>query len=226
MPSQSIFRSQFNQLIQLLNKEDPGLGNFKIDKNLAQIGLTVELPIDITHLPTQFYFKISLGGSQFKATYFPGREPKEESRYTTDWSYMVVFCNSWVKIIKKELSQPDPWTLINQANILKDQIPSEPDSQDRFNEAEIARVHEYTLSLRQFLVSEIKPNESQLRLIDEKLRYLEESAKRQNKQDWAHTAIGITFTIAIGLALAPDQANRLFQVTSEFLRTLFIKLLT
>src|SRR5206468_186767 len=115
--------------------------------------------------------------------------------------------------------------LLNQGSILADQIPVD-DQSATFDGQELERLHQHIESVREFLLSSAEPTESQLQLIDEKLKYLEDSARRQSKQDWAHTAIGVMCTIAIGLAMAPEQAQRLFALTSEFLKTIFMHLLT
>jgi hypothetical protein len=127
--------------------------------------------------------------------------------------------------IQTELSEPDPWTLLKEGSILADQIPADVEGAT-FSEEELRRLHQHLESVREFLLSSVEPTETQVQLIDEKLRYLEQAARRQSKQDWAHTAIGVTFTIAIGLAMAPEQAQKLFSLTSEFLRTIFLRLLT
>ena len=50
------------------------------------------------------------------------------------------------------------------------------------------------------------------------LKYLSESSKRQGRKDWFHTAIGVLFTIIIGLSLAPDQARELLRFATSVLK--------
>src|SRR5215213_2915668 len=217
MPSQFIFRSQLNELIQTILEANFASGSIEFDKDLSKTDLQIELPLRIIYKGSNFhYFEISFRSSRyapsgyFRTEYFPGAEANKESHLNTLWPEIIEQLKSWMNIIKRELSQPDPWILLNQGDVLTNQIPDSGDAAEKLSEEDVQRLYEYTKSLKEFLVSEIKPSQDQLKLIDERLKYLEESAKRQNKRDWAHTAIGVTFTIAIGLALAPEQASKLF----------------
>jgi hypothetical protein len=228
MPSPFIFRSQLNELIKAILEEN-FIDSVEFDKDLSKTDLQIELPLRITHKGSNSFFNIrfssSFSSTYFVVEYFPGVEAKQEYHLATAWSEILEWLKSWINVIQRELSQPDPWILLTQGSILTDSIPDSDNITEKLSEEDFHRLGEFTNSLREFLVSEIKLSQDQFKLIDERLEYLEESAKRQNKRDWAHTAIGVTFTIAIGLALAPEQASKLLALTSEFLRTLFIKLL-
>jgi hypothetical protein len=227
MPSQMIFRSQLNELIQTVIGEDFAPGSIKFDRDISKTDLQIQLPITIRYKDSDYYFKISFHTSAYYISeYFPGLEPKKESRIFDSWSKAVGWAKTWMDIIKRELSQPNPWILLNQGNMVTDTIPDDNKVPEKLNEEDFRKIHEYIRAIKEFVVSEIKPSPDQIKEIDDRLNYLEESAKRQNKRDWAHTAIGVTFTIAIGLALAPEQASKLFSLTSEFLKTIFMKLLT
>ncbi len=156
---------------------------------------------------------------------FPSGIPRPVYALGDKWSQVTGDFSTWLERIQKELAEPDPWLLLRQGNILLDEILLDKEVGESFDQNELRRLHEFIQTLRQFLISEVTPNAEQLRLIEERLRYLEESAKRQNKKDWAHTAIGIIVTIAVGLAMSPEQAHKLFTLTSEFVNTLFMKLL-
>jgi len=188
--------------------------------------LTVELPLNISIGDGNLFFRIGVTTPYlYRLTFFPSAMPRPDSTTVEEWSTVTKQFSTWAKRIQKELTEPDPWLLLRQGNILLGEIPLDKEGGEGFDEHELRRLHEFTQRIRQFLISEARPNTEQLNLIEERLHYLQESAKRQNKKDWAHTAIGITVTIAVGLALSPDQAHRLFSLTSEFLNTLFMKLL-
>jgi hypothetical protein len=230
MASQYIFRSQLNQLLKVLIDSQLGGDAFVFDTDLSKTNLQVKLPIKVTHQASYFYFKADVyvdvhkRPKYFSCTLRPGSTPDVETLFLDKWDSVVGKLRQWVKTIEKEISEPDPWALLKQARVLDDGIPT--GQQDQFTDAEIERVKEHLAAVREFLIDNAKPDQEQLKRIDERLSYLEESARRQSKQDWAHTAVGVTFTIAIGLALAPDQANKLFHLTAAFLQTIFIKLLT
>ena len=95
-----------------------------------------------------------------------------------------------------------------------------------FDEEELQRLHHYLKSVREYLFAEVQLTETQTQAIDERLAYLGQTALRQSKQDWAHIATGTIFTIAMSLSLDRDRAEKLLAMTSDFLNTIFRRLLT
>lgn len=231
MPSQSIFRTELNAVVQSLLTSGLDETGFEFSKDFSKKVFDIQLPLQVTHRESGFYFIVDFergewGATSYSTSSFPSMSADDEVEYVKSWGEVINTLDSWLGRVGKELSQPDPWLLLNEGKVLVDNIPSEGASVERFDDEELIRVRTLLDKVREFLISETQPTEDQLKLVDEKLLYLEESAKRQSKQDWAHTAIGVMFTIAIGLAMAPDQANKLFQLTSEFLKAIFVKLLT
>jgi hypothetical protein len=221
---QTIFRSQLNKFVELLVSNEIFQNGFELVQDLSKTELIVPLPLRVVHLKTQFYFEVEGFNEFFRVGVLPGHTPEIETDFLTNWSHVVDACGEWISRVKREVGQPDPWLLLKQGQILVEEIPA-TDQEEKITPQEQERIEEFVRSLKQFIKDEVNPNDSQLKLVDEKLTYLLESARRQGKRDWAHTAVGVVFTIAIGLAMAPEQANKLIHLTSIFLRTLFIKFL-
>ena len=114
----------------------------------------------------------------FQITYYPGRSPLVYGRSCKEWTDVIERLEYWVSVVKKELSEPSPWVLLNQGTMLKDSIPRVAGMIERFDEAELSKLHEHLESTRQFLISKTKPSKEHLKLIDERLSYLEDSARR------------------------------------------------
>jgi hypothetical protein len=227
MASPRIVRSQINELIQTVLKSNVLPNTLKFAPAIPKTALLIDLPLSVSYEDTSISFRISYdsGDSTFGAHFFPNEKLEPEGGWHKTWSPVIDKFEIWLAVVAKETSQPDPWALLDQGSILKDQIPSARGAEEMFNGPELARLRGFLSEARNLLVAEVNPNPEQLSLIDERLSYLEESAKRQNKQDWAHTAVGVMFTIAIGLVMAPDQANRLFQLTANFIKLIFVPLL-
>ena len=231
MPSQFIFRSQLNDFLQAIIESTIPPEAFEFSKDLSNTTFKFDLPLTVIHRVSRFYFDVSFyrgpssGIEVFRLKVLPGPEPRETNDSCDTWDQVVSALSVWLGRVQRELSQPDPWVLLNQGTILKDTIPTLYGRVEKFNEVELSKVHDHLKSIREFLLSETDPSHEQLRLIDERLSYLEDSAKRQSKQDWAHTAVGVMFTIAIGLAMAPEQANKLLQLTANFIKLIFVPLL-
>ncbi len=196
--------------------------------------LTVALPLKLRVMKDNgLFFNIgyqeySNGARYFRAEFFPsgtvafGSKTEEFS----NWNSLISVFSDWAQKVRVELDEPDPSLLIEQGRMLLGSIPTPGTHADKFSEYDLHFVHESVGRIRKFLVSEIAPNEQQLSSIDERLRYLEESAKTQDKKAWAYTSIGVAFTIASALALSPEQGQKLFVLTSELLKGIFMRLLT
>lgn len=221
-----IFRSDLNNLLALLLREDFTAKGFEVDQDLTATGLIVELPLRITHKPSAFYFNISSLGASYRVSCLPGSKPQVVHVNVSNWTEVLTRCKAWIARVIREVEQPDPWSLLNQGKVLTDELPGAGQGLEKLDPLQLKSVEAFVQSIKDYITREVNPTEDQLRTIDQKLNYLIESAKRQSKQDWAHTAIGVVVTIAIGLAMAPDQANNLFQMTSGFIKTLFVHLLT
>jgi hypothetical protein len=105
-------------------------------------------------------------------------------------------------------------------------IPTTEAQADRLSEHDLRLVHEFVAHIRELLVSELAPTEQQLAVIDERLGHLEAAAKTQDRKDWAYTAVGVVVTIATSLTLPPEVGHKLLVLTSELLKTIFMRLLT
>lgn len=222
-----LLRSQLNELVRLALHAGIGSGALNFSEDLSKSSFNVGLPFRIWIQDMNLFFTIgySEGQRAYSVEFFPSGIPRSAFALRYKWSQVTGDFSTWLERIQKELAEPDPWLLRRQGNILLGEIPLDKEVGEAFEQHELRRLHEFTQALRQFLISEVTPSAEQLRLIEERLHYLEESAKRQNKKDWAHTAIGTIVTIAVGLAMSPEQAHKLFTLTSEFVNTLFMKLL-
>jgi len=224
MPSRSIFRTELNAIIQSLLKSELGETSFGFSKDLSKKVFSVELPLQVTHKESGFYFQIDFELDHYANPYYAVRTFPGDYQDIYHWDEVINRMGEWLDRVRTEISQPDPWLLLNQGSVLKDAIPVDSPHRN-IDDYERLRIHEHLQIVREFLIVEAQPSSEQLQLIDERLLYLEGAAKRQSKQDWAHTAVGVMFTIAIGLAMAPDQANRLLQITGDFIRSIFVPLL-
>ena len=227
MPSPRIVRSQINELVQAILQSGVLPNMLKFIPAIPKTALQIQLPLKVTYEDPSFYFSISYDKSDdtFGAHFFPNNKLEMGRGWHKTWSAVIGQLVVWLAAVAKETSQPDPWELLDQGSILKDQIPSARGAEEKFSDSELVKLRGFLSEARNLLVAEVKPNTGQLNLIDERLSYLDESAKRQSKQDWAHTAVGVMFTIAIGLAMAPEQANRLLQLTANFIKIIFVPLL-
>lgn len=193
--------------------------------------LTIPLPFRLTVRSSALFFdiegtRLNTGDLVYQVEFFPGSRPAipQHAKHST-WDTLTVDFKRWAQRIRVELDEPDPWALVEQGRMLLGSIPTTDVYVHKFSENDLILVHGFLQRIRGFLVT-VAPNDRQLETIDERLRYLEESARTQDKKGWAYTAVGVVATIASALALSPEQGHRLFELTSELLKAIFIRLLT
>jgi hypothetical protein len=213
---------------KILAAELPSDG-FHYDPDIGPGEFRYDLPLRIIHKYDEFYFDLrcesnDYGNEYFVVTRFPGGGPFEKDLYPDKWTDVVDCFGEWLGNLKTELSQPDPWAVLKQSSTLADQVPLELVG-IAFDEEELQGLHSYLTSVREYLFSEVEPTEAQSQAIDERLTYLGRTALRLSKQDWAHIADGASFRIAMGMSLNRERREKLSAMTSDFINTLFRRLL-
>jgi hypothetical protein len=228
-----ISRSQVNSLLRSLLEAGVPLDALELNTSRDSLKkLTISLPFELRVRDSHLFFEVngyapSLGNPMFKAAIFPGSEPAvPESLGTPDWNDVIGSFKLWARAIRVELDEPDPWLLVEQGSMLLGSIPSAADYVDKFSERDLVLVQGFLGQIRDFLVAETNPTQQQLLSIEERLRYLMESAKTQDKKAWAYTTVGVVVTIASALVLSPEQGHKLFELTAQLLKAIFIRLLT
>jgi hypothetical protein len=225
--SKYLFRSQVNELIREILKTGLESTLFEFDRDISNMDFQIEIPLTIKLRNSSFNFRLIHFAGDFQSHYFPSLDKKmgDVHKVQNTWQDLVAEFILWLGRVKEEINEPNPWLLLNQGNILTNEVPTGVIGGEQFSQAELVKLHEHINIVKEFLISEVKPSKEEFSIINEKLTFLEETALRQNKKDWAYTAIGITFTIAVGLAMSPEQSHKLFAVMSEFIKAISLKLL-
>jgi hypothetical protein len=192
--------------------------------------LTLPLPFKITVKDSDLFFQIDSVDLEKENRYWTRFLPaasgaRADGNFCTEWKFVLSDFRLWAQRVRVELDEPDPWLLVEQGSMLLGSIPTETYT-DRLSEHDLHSVHEFVGQIREFLISEVAPNQQQLALIDERLGHLEEAAKTQDRKAFAYTAVGVVVAIATALTLSPEVGHKLFVLTSELLKTLFMRLLT
>ncbi len=73
--------------------------------------------------------------------------------------------------------------------------------------------------IKQFLLTNTQASndQKQIDLINLKMDYLINAAKRQGRIDWLHTCVGVIVTLSTSLALAPEQTKAIWAILKEAL---------
>ena len=163
----------------------------------------------LEYLEGEYYFQFE----HYSCTFSPGES--QTVKYVRGMTFdQEVFDHvlRWARYLKREIKAPDlraemekyktSVSIALPEKLLNEPIPA--------NEAE--KISEQLSSLADKIEKKFELTNEQNQFVRSKLNYLAEAAKRQRSMDWAHTLIGVSVTIAMGLALAPDRAKELWEL--------------
>jgi hypothetical protein len=86
-----------------------------------------------------------------------------------------------------------------------------------FSAAEIGKISDGLRELEAYVESTHHLDEQKHAFLESRLRYLVDAAHRQGRRAWLYTAIGVLFTVVMGLSMAPDQAKEIFRFIGNVL---------
>lgn len=168
----------------------------------------------ITHKPTQYKFVFDTDNNRFTGFRTPGQGHKIEYCGCRDWYELLRYYRQWLMILKHEIETPDLWELLQQ-EVIQLKITTEANTPFTLKEQE-AIITQISI-IKTHIETNYSPTQQQLNTINHKLDLLLDETKKQGREAWIHTAIGITASVILTLALPPEQAQLLWQyITSKF----------
>jgi hypothetical protein len=125
----------------------------------------------------------------------------------------------WLKIVDEyieDMNTPDLWTTLSDEfskfdqKAIQDNISFTQSEKDRISESLYTMLNE--ARAKQIL------NESQMKLLEEKIDYLIEASDRLGRKDWINAATGAIFGYLFQAALTSDNAKTLLHMASEAIK--------
>lgn len=219
-----LLKTQKNEVFQILQEEGLEPANFYWAEE-PSISDSDVFVFCLYYRGSQFYFQFDFfrnlqwrNSNDPKLTtshyceFSPGDDVLVKRENPGSWELQKNYVRFWTLYLSREIDAPDLWgemekykTSVSLA--LPEQLLNEPIPA---NEAE--KISEQLSSLADKIEKQFELTNEQNQFVRSKLNYLAEAAKRQRSMDWAHTLIGVSVTIAMGLALAPDQAKELWEL--------------
>lgn len=214
---QTLLKSHANDVLMTIQAAGLDPSDFEWSRRKSTSGnSTVSV---LLYHPTGAYYVFDLKDNCAECS--PGMDTTIERFTAGSWSLQLSYVDTWLRSVKREAKEPDLWAAILQEKILVLAATSPKGRDAPFSAKERRYVSSQLKNLKRHLSTTQNLSNSQMRFITARLNYLEEAAQRQGRRDWIHTAIGVLFTIAVGVALAPDSARELFRLAG----TLFQRLL-
>ena len=221
--SEVLLTSQKNTILTMIKHVglDPSQFTWTEEDSLGIPGLRVSR---LSH-SEGFYFHFDFYAGGHHAYFSPAPGRRKDNAFPGDEIGVMRFVLDWLQRLQKEIQAPDLWAEIEKYRsafslTAPDHLPNDPIPPP---EAENIRKELAELSGR--LDSLFPMTEEQTQFVRSKLDYLTAATKRQGRRDWMHTAIGVFFTIAMALALAPDKLAEFGQLVRGLLGSVLLLLL-
>jgi len=206
----TLLKTQKNEVFMILRERGFEPANFSWVADYLQVSDT--LVSRLNYLDGKYYFQFEAYGETGRCVFSPGQEMAVQGGPAPFWMGQKNSVKFWSDYLKREIDAPDLWAEMEKYKTsvsiaLPKQLLNEPIPA---NEAE--NISEKLSSLADKIEKQFELTNEQNQFVRNKLNYLADAAKRQRSIDWVHTSIGVYVTIAMGLALAPEQAKELWKL--------------
>lgn len=187
MENNTLMMSQKNAVFQIISKDslNPNDFTWKEDGyNLDAARISVLFYKD----NQDYYYAFGLNQCEFS----PGEHVRTVVVPIVSWSHQLLVFRRWLDFLKREINQDDLWSMYGGTQTEQNEIP-----EVKFNEKELALIESKLAEFKKAIVEHVIPG--QLNSVHERLDYLAESSKKQDKRSWFHLAIGIFVTIVTSM---------------------------
>jgi hypothetical protein len=221
---QVLLRTQKNELFGIIQKI--GLDPTKFDWKEEEVFLIDQRPPQtqimskLIYVNSPYFYKFHIEPNLYQPERCPGcRAPVEREAFSPfTWSAVLADFTFWAKRLKIEIDTPDLWTEAQKYQSIFS-IPLEDQTQEiPFSHGEAEQIAVALKQVEKRIIEEFRPTRPQIEFIQYKLSYLESRAKRGYPRiDWLNLLMATIISIAMYLALSPEQATQLWQFYKEAL---------
>ncbi len=211
-----LLTSQRNEILELIKETKLDPFNFKWTEVLSKFTTDdSSVPVTVSQIlyqGTSFYFTFDLNTRQHYTFYSPAEDKLHDSEFPGSWEGQLQYFRKWLHYLQREVGQPDMWE-----ELAKYQLPPGAEltpnaGNEPFTLPQVEQIVSGINKVRESLMNEFGDGEEEQNLINEKLDYLIDAAKRQGRKDWFHTCIGVLFGLATALAMSPEQTKHLWSL--------------
>lgn len=170
---------------------------------------------------TSYFFEFNFNlTKQRVSSYSPGNEMRHTTVFSRDWYIQILHVREWLVCLKNEISQPNYWDDLGKYLFSDINVDTRDNNPLTINEFE--RIEAAIASVREYLLSVEAANTRNFEIINEKLDYIINSARKQGRSDWVHTCIGAIMSLSISCAFSPDRTNEIWSIIKQSISNLLI----
>ncbi len=204
----SLLRSQRNEVFTSITNGGLNPQDFEFKDYLHPN--TSNLISTLTHKPTGYVFVFDTDQGNFLAIRTPGNERRCETQAFKNWNGLLSYFIEWVSILEREIKAPDLWEMLRTGAINLEKGPSTTEENSTFTPKEQKEITTRIIEIRTYIQTTYSPPENQLNNINRKLDILIDETKRQGREAWKYTAIGIIASVITTLSITPEQGQILW----------------
>jgi hypothetical protein len=220
MQKSLILKSQADQIFFIINQFKMQPDEFLWEETKS--GITQDLIVSkLVHSKTKYFFRFDLTKGKHYCVFSPGETKHTDTQFPGSWDLQIDYFKDWLSYLKREISSPDLWSKIDKENILAKGVTESEDNLP-FTSMEFEKIQVSLNEIKEYILKTQSLSQNDVKFLETRISYLEESSKRLGRKDWISILIGVLANIIIGLALAPETAKELFKITSDALNWLLI----
>lgn len=215
MANYTLMTSQKNEVLELIKRTTLDPFNFSWSPVLSKLSTENERPLTVSKLSydnSPYYFIFDFLHKRHYCFFSPGNDKQHDNEYPGGWRDQLRCLMQWLEYLQREVRQPDLWDELARQKISYDAYISKDTTNEPFSVSHSQQIAEGIEKIRSYLASEFKDNSNAQKLINEKLDYLLDAAKRQGRKDWFHTCIGVFVSLATALAMSPEQTKNIWVI--------------
>ena len=208
-----ILKSQKNYLFEIIKGWDFEPRNFSWQDTTIRTEHGIVPALCLRYASSGFFFTIFNDkiGSQC-VSFSPGKEHTSEMYTYSCWEEAAAYFRTWLECLQIELNQPDLWAQLDeQAEEVKFEVVQDQKNLP-FSAVEADKIVAGVNQIREYLLKEFTDNKNKQLLIESRLDYLIHATRTHKRIDWMNIAIGTLLQTIIALALAPDQATKVWMI--------------
>ena len=221
MVGNPLLRSQKNNVFAVIQSAGLNPSDFAWVEWGSRFGGGYTVPV-LLHSSSGYSFQFDRHPQKGQCVSFsPGDGKFEESEIVSQWYQVVDRLEYWLKCLEAEVTQPELWeTIVSEKRLITNVQPGASDDAP-FNRDELKRIDKSLGEMKLYLASTQNLNEQQTRIVNARLDYLGEAARRMGRKDWIVLVTGVLTNIAVSAAFAPSTTHELFRFAGQVLNWIF-----